>query len=223
MPKTNMRTAMGGSGGAEPLPPNQHGWTLLELLLAVALLAIVAAVVFGSFRATVSAIDQATISGAPARQARVVLSRLADELASADWAYERPETRFVGLSQELEGHESDRLQFSSRSHVWYPTQLPALERALITYEAVPVENGLQLWRRESAAPYLLEGGTESVMVAEGVAGVAFRFFVKGEWVDDWNSAERHALPELVEVVLTFGTDDTATEEFRTLIDIPKRP
>jgi general secretion pathway protein J len=203
--------------------PNQHGWTLLELLLAVALLAIVAAVVFGSFRATVSAIDRATISGAPARQARVALARLSDELASTDWGVERPETLFVGVPRELDGREAGGLEFNSRSHTWYPTQPPAVERALITYQPELVEEGLRLWRREFAAPYLLEGRPESVVVAEGLSSVTFRYFSDGEWSDEWDSVKRLALPELVEVVLIFGTREHATGEFRTIVRIPRRP
>ncbi|MEW6324718.1 MAG: prepilin-type N-terminal cleavage/methylation domain-containing protein, partial [Nitrospirota bacterium] len=110
---------------------NQHGWTLLELLLAIALLALVAVIVYGSFRATVGAIERSATQSAPAREARVMLARLADELAAADWSEDREGTLFVGISDEIDGRPADRLQFTSRSHVWYPTQPPAVEQATI--------------------------------------------------------------------------------------------
>jgi general secretion pathway protein J len=212
-----------------------NGFTLLELVLAIGLLALVATVVYGSFRATVDAMERATASGAPARQARVTLARLADELAAADWAPNRPETLFVGSSGELEGRPADLLEFTSRSHVWYPTQPPAIEQAMISYtvdrSSPPITSPitgdrlagvprLQLWREEQANPFLISGGGERLLMAEGLAGVEFRFYSKGEWRDEWSASDERALPELVEVVLTFEGVGGREEEFRTLVALP---
>ena len=198
------------------------GWTLIELLLAVALLAVVATVVFGSFRATVTAIDRSVASGAPARQARVVLSRLADELTSTDWDKKREQTFLIGVSQELEGHPADELRFTSRSHVWYPTQPPATELAVIHYKVEMAHNGLRLWRQEEANAFLLKSRPETYVVAEGLAAVQIRFFSEDEWHDEWNTLTGKKLPEMVEVVLVFEDEAQNRETFRTLIDIPRR-
>jgi general secretion pathway protein J len=198
----------------------QHGFTLLELMLAIGLLALVATVVYGSFRATVDAMERATASGAPAQQARVTLARLADELTAADWAPQREGTIFIGTSQELEGHSADLLQLTSRSHVWYPTQPPAIEQATIGYSAAQSSRGLQLWREEQANPFLVGGSAERLLVAEGLAGVQFRFYSKGEWAEEWNASVAQGLPELVEIVLTFEGVGGREEEFRTLVALP---
>lgn len=215
---SDTRTAMGS-----------HGFTLLELLLAMALLALVAAVVYGSFRATVAAMEHSTVSGAPAQQARVVLARLADELTSADWAENRQETFFVGASDEINGLPADRLQFTSRSHVWYPTQPLATELATIDYTpaqrstSLPVATAsLQLWREEKATPFLVSGSPERLLVAEGLAGVEFRYYSDGVWEEAWDASASLKLPELVEIVLTFEDVSGREEEFRTMIALPSK-
>jgi len=196
------------------------GFTLLELLLAVALLAIVAATVFASFRATTSAIARATESGASAQAARVVLSRLSDELTAAEWDQNREETLFVGKSGEDEGGSSGTLLFTSRSHVWYPTQPPAVELATVGYQVDQGPHGLQLWREETSNPFVVGGTPERVMVADQLAGVQFRFYGKSGWETAWDANERHQLPDLVEIVLSFGETGTPREEFRTLVSLP---
>jgi len=195
------------------------GFTLLELLLAVALLAIVAATVYASFRATTSAIDRSTQQGASAQAARVILSRLADELTSTEWSAARQETLFVGAAQQ-EGVQPASLQFTSRSHTWYPTQPPAVETATIGYEADQGPHGLQLWRTELSNPFLLSGAPERVMMTDGLADVQFRFYAKGEWTTAWDAGKSHQLPDLVEIVLTFAKAEGPQEEFRTLVSLP---
>jgi type II secretion system protein J len=197
------------------------GFTLLELLLAVVLLAIVAATVYASFRATTSAIDRSTQQGASAQAARVILSRLADELTSTEWSPDRQETEFVGASEEENSLSTSRLAFTSRSHTWYPTQPPAVEMATIGYELDRGSHGLQLWRTELSDPFLLSGAPERVMMTDRLTDLQFRFYAKGEWVTEWDASKRHELPDLVEIVLTFlSVDQGPQEEFRTLVSLP---
>jgi type II secretion system protein J len=198
------------------------GFTLLELLVAVVLLAIVAATVYASFRATTSAIDRSTQQGASAQAARVILSRLADELTSTEWSPNRQETEFVGASQEENSVSTSWLAFTSRSHTWYPTQPPAVEMATIGYELEQGgANGLQLWRTEQSDPFLLSGAPERVMMTDRLTNLQFRFYGKGEWVTEWDASKRHELPDLVEIVLTFlSVDQGPQEEFRTLVSLP---
>jgi type II secretion system protein J len=195
----------------------------LELLLAVALLAIVAATVYASFQATTSAIDRSNQQGVAAQAARVILSRLADELTSTEWSVNRDDTVFVSTTQEENGQSTGLLQFTSRSHTWYPTQPPAVEMATIGYEVDQGPQGMQLWRTELSNPFLLSGAPERVMMTDRLADVHFRFYAKGEWADTWDANERHQLPDLVEIVLTFlSVGDGPKEEFRTMVSLPTK-
>jgi len=200
----------------------RRGFTLLELLLAVALLAIIAATVYASFRATVSAIDRSTQEGAPAQAARVILSRLADELTSTEWSSTRQETLFLGTTQEVKGQTIGQLQFSSRSHTWYPTQPPAVEMTTIGYEVDPGPRGLQLWRTEVVNPFLVDGGAERVMMTDQLANVQFRYYANGKWETEWDAGQQHQLPDVVEIVLTFAKADGPPEEFRTVVSLPTK-
>jgi type II secretion system protein J len=212
--------------GERVAPPDfkQHaGFTLLELLLAVALLAIVAATVYASFQATTSAIDRSTRQGVSAQAARVILSRLADELTATEWGANRQETVFVGTTEEENGQSTSRLQFTSRSHTWYPTQPPAVEMATIGYEMDQGPHGVQFWRTELSNPFLLSGAPERVMMTDRLADVQFRFYAKGEWTNAWDANELHQLPDLVEIVLTFlPVADGPKEVFRTMVSLPTK-
>jgi len=178
--------------------------------------------VYGSFRATTSAIDRATLRGASAQAARVVLSRLSDELTSAYWDNKRPDTFFMAGLQDTTGQSAELLRFASRSHVWYPSQPPAVESAVIGYQIEPGPHGLQLWREEWANPFQLTGGPERVVVADRLADVQFRYYQGGEWTTSWDVSMKHRLPDAVEVVLTFAEAEGAREEFRTLVSLPTR-
>ncbi len=211
---------------------SQNGWTLLELLLAVALLAVVAVIVYGSFRATVAAMERSESHGASAQQARVLLARMADELASADWSADREETLLIGASEEIDGRPAGRLLFTSRSHVWYPTQPLAIEQAVIGYTTerssdeleagVGRPPGLEVWREEEANPFSVASNAERLRVAQRLAGVQFRFYADGAWAEAWDASVSLRLPELIEVVLMFEGADGREEEYRTMIALPLR-
>jgi len=198
----------------------RRGFTLLEFLLAVTLLAIVAATVYASFRATTSAINRTTEQGASAQAARVILSRLADELTSTEWNANRQETLFLGTPPKEGEQTVVQLQFTSRSHTWYPTQPPAVETAIIGYEVDKGPLGLQLWRTEIANPFLTGGGTERVLMTDRLADATFRYFAKGTWETEWDASQLHQLPDLVEIVLTFAKAEGPPEEFRTVVSLP---
>jgi hypothetical protein len=119
-----------------------------------------------------------------------------------------------------------RLQFTSRSHVWYPTQPPATERAVISYLTTPSapapeeRTELQLWREETANPFALGASPERLEMASGLRGVQFRFYANGDWSEAWDASVNQKLPQAVEVVLTFAAADGREEEFRTMVSLP---
>src|SRR5215813_5619240 len=82
---------------------SERGFTLVEVLLATALVAIIAAMVFGSLRLSTLAIDNARSTAAQAQTLRSTLRIMAEELSAS---VSNPIGPWVGLNSTQEG---DRL------------------------------------------------------------------------------------------------------------------
>ncbi|HKC94445.1 MAG TPA: type II secretion system protein, partial [Nitrospira sp.] len=89
-------------------PASERGFTLVEVLLATALVAIIAAIVFGSLRLSTVAIDTARSNAAQAQMLRSTLRIMAEELTAS---VSNPIGPWVGLNSTQEGQAADTIAF----------------------------------------------------------------------------------------------------------------
>ncbi len=198
----------------------KRGFTLLEVLLALGLLALVLTLVQGSYS---GASRSRHLSGTRTREihaAAFVLDRIAGELSSAFLSTVTPERALA--SRFVAGVDSD-----GWSSVAFATRLPALPGVLPGGEA---ELGYFVEKDEDGVPWLrrresrdLDGDPEGG-VPYAVLGRVMRFEVScydgAEWLESWDSREREEEPRLplaVSVRIGWGDEEAGEETGETVL------
>lgn len=202
------------------------GFTLIEVLVAAAILATMGGLVYGSFGQAYKQKTEIEASDERIAQARTCMDTMAREISMAfisdnfdpkRWR-ERP-TFFRG---EDHGRE-DELLFTSLARVRYEADSKTSDQAVITYsvDRDPEHNQYQsVFRREN--PIIDEEadrrGTRAVL-CENVRRLDFDYWDgrKNEWVEDWDTNKpdwQGVLPERVRIKLVI-VDHNAKERMFT--------
>jgi general secretion pathway protein J len=203
--------------------PSSHGFTLIELMIAVAITAVLAAMVAGAFSRIAK--DREVVEGQDERyaSARRALSRMARELSAAfisehydHGRYRERPTLFRGRDQEI--------QFTSMSHQRLYQDAKESDQSVLEYtiERDPDHQGEDaLFRREKVRidddPD--HGGRRDV-VMDRVTSFRLLYWdrQRKDWVKEWStrSVERqNALPTRVKVELELKLPDGRTEKLST--------
>ena len=171
----------------------QRGFTVLELIVALAISALILTAVYRSFNSAEQVRSRITSGNSAHHVARVISSRLGRELQSLQFSSKNAGSRFhSGLqSGDL------LLEFSSSASTPLASQPGLLSQ--IVYRLRPAINDEQgplvLERSEKSA--LTIGTPRALRLVDGVSSLSFRFFANGQWSDDWDSDQTRKLPEAV--------------------------
>lgn len=194
----------------------QGGFTLLEVLIAIAVLAMISALVWYSFYQTFKTIDLVRADADMLRQARQVTSRVPNELAAAFIPSIQSPTANVKYEFVAEdGTSGDRVRFDTLAHARLYRDVNESDQSEIEYflENYGKEGLFRLMRREDPVidDQPEEGGATLIM-AEKVKAFELSWFdhQKDQWVDEWNTTRpEHAnrLPYAVRMKLTLVDTD----------------
>ena len=219
-----------------PQTPTPKGFTLLEVLVASALLSMVLAIVYGVFSQTLTSKQRAEEQSAQSRAARIVLLRIGDDL-QASFPFAPDNFRFVGKTSRGQQFPDAFLSFVSLSGLSLTSGSHTGDWCEIEYELVPDPHSAparQLVRRTryaSATPDSTAGRAsegETLPLLTGVQGLRFRFFDGHAWHEEWGAEQTQTkLPRAVEVELYLARKKTGarhqekeTVMFSTLVDLP---
>lgn len=171
--------------------PRRAGFTLLEVLVAVAVTAMIMSVVYSTFAQTVKSKEYVEAGNEAYHKARWALDKIAYDLASA-FVHKSSNSNslFYALSHEVNGMPMDELHFTSFSHVQHNPMLPGSDQCEISYKIAWVSESerFQLWRREDATidEKNMEGG-EELMLVDDIVAFNLRFWDGFTWQDQWDS------------------------------------
>src|SRR5215470_709964 len=183
----------------------RQGFTLLEVLVASAILSIVLAALYGVFSRTLASKRLAEERAARARVARIVLMRIGEDLQSV-----LPPTTnnafFKGETRAARNFSDDALSFVTLTHTASSRLAPEGELSEIAYllEPDPVHtNQKQLVRRVHFVLSPPGNATEErEPLLPDVQGLRFRFFDGRTWREDWRpEQEQNQLPQAVEAAV----------------------
>jgi prepilin-type N-terminal cleavage/methylation domain-containing protein len=198
-----------------------RGFTLLEVLVSVAILAIIMAALYSAYTTNVEAIQIARENGQVHQTARIALDRMTKDLQSALTEIPSPagSTRlgFIGKDQERDGQRMDRMDFTSLTCMAFSEENPAADLCEVGYRVVEdseQQEILVLMRRQKMVVSLSGNGTgpgeefgtggTDQEVARNLAGFQITYEDgQGEEQNQWSSEESNTpgLPVLVKVRL----------------------
>jgi general secretion pathway protein J len=175
------------------------GFTLLEVLVALALLAIIASALYGSYFTLMKG-KETTIAGMEERRAvRETLDLLRRELSSAWYRPGKPITRFVVEDRDQFGKPASRLFFTSLASP-VAGGYAVSDQLSVEYAALPKEEDLLLSR--SAQDLHKSSKPLAYPQIEKIQGFLVECSPDGtKWVKSWDTAINGNLPKAVRVTL----------------------
>ena len=204
------------------------GFTMIELMLALAIFAFITTIMFGSFSQTVSSKKAIQSEQERAHAVRVALMRMAREIEMAyvsdneNTAIANRRTLFVGSARA----DVDELMFSTFAHQRLRAGAAEGDTSLITYYGARDPDDkrvLNLMRRETRRlqaedPRTLPG--EGYILCPDVARVKFAYYdhKKKEWETEWSTLDASGtsyLPTHVRIQLTVIDERGAEVSYST--------
>lgn len=181
------------------------GFTLIEALLAVALLATIGAIVFGSLVTTTHVVDAGRAAATKEQSIRRVLRLMAEELSIGVQETSYP---WSGTNGTHNGQPADTLAFVTLSDGLGVQAGQETDRLRVIY----TREGDRLIRFVRRNLYgLTEESLEQVDLASNVAGFNIRYY-SGQsrtWTDEWPAAG--PMPAAILVEVTFLEPGTEAE------------
>lgn len=185
------------------MPPkmrNNKGFTLIELLIALALLVVLSAALYGTYFSVVSAREKGGMRIEERRELSTTMAKLHDELSSAFFK-KNPRLHFVVEDRDAFGKPSSLLQFTALAPPSVDAA-PASDITLVRYSVLEKDEQMTLVR-ESRDPYL-DKSVKSVPypLIDRIDGFLVECWDGGKWVKSWDTALNGFLPKKVRVTLT---------------------
>lgn len=212
-----------------------QGFTLVELLIAIFIFAIVISSVYGAYRATFSNIGGSKTHLSISRNASVAMERITEDL---NFVVTGPGGAFRGESRDITGARGDSMTFISSFHLVLSKTENRTGYAVISFSTERNEETglLDLYRSDRVLLPGMEkeaGDSQGEILGEGLQEVSFSYLdEEGKESDEWQSESKNPgekqeeplFPALVYVKLTFaqptvGKDGTV---FKTAVTLPQR-
>ncbi len=201
----------------------QRGFTLIEVTIAVAITAVMAAMAFGAFRRAAAARDVTDEQEERFAGARVALSRMSQELTEAFLSEHYDHSRFPRERPTIFRGRQDGILFATMSHQRLARDAKESDQSLVEYSLdrdPDFRDEQALFRREKiridAQPD--RGGARAVL-CHHVKSLQLGYWdwAKQEWVAEWSTApgERPLLPTRVRVKLVLQMPDGREVPFET--------
>lgn len=210
-----------------------RGFSLMEVMIAVGITAVMAAMTIGSLSGLDRAAGIARAQDDRASAVRVALTRMSREIAVAflsdnydNQRYRERPTLFVG--------REDELTFTAFAHVRLYRDARESDQAVIHYvlDSDPEHSGEKaLFRREKVRiddeP---DRGGRRDLVADRLSGLKLEYWdtKRKEWVREWSTKtieHQGELPARVRIELELRLPDGRTEKFttETRIELSRKP
>ncbi|HYA34298.1 MAG TPA: type II secretion system protein GspJ [Candidatus Binataceae bacterium] len=208
---------------------SERGFTMLEMILALSIMALILAMVASSFNVVAHSKVDAEQRLDADRQGRALLWQLTNELRGAVLTPLAPSNTLligaahVGMNMPLDSLTVSTLSAGHRRSV---TGFGAEE--IVTYTAEPNHKHrgtFVLMRSQSSALQRGVGsqGPRAMIVADNVVALRIRYFNGVQWRENWDStqiAANIALPLAVSITLELAASNGRTMVYSTQVELP---
>ena len=172
---------------------SEEGFTLIEILLAVSLIAMMATLVFGSLYVTTSAMEAARAKSSDEQIVRRTLSLMIDELAVSESRATGP---WIGINDQRDGQPADSVAFLTMGQFRGADSAKDTELVRIVY----TREGDRLLRFSRRNLYSLTD--ESIEKVELATNVRYYDGKSRLWLDEWDSRGKPGTPKAILLELT---------------------
>jgi len=194
---------------------SESGFTLVEVLLAVALVAMMAALLFGSLYVTTSSIETARANSANAQTIRSTLRVMTDELSVG---LGRETAPWMGINAQQEGRPADSVAFLTMGQFRGTESANDTELVRIVY----TREGDRLLRFVRRNLYgLTDESIEQIELATKVKGFNVRYYdgKSNLWVDEWDGRGRPGTPNAILIELTLLQEKEELQTIRQWVTV----
>jgi prepilin-type N-terminal cleavage/methylation domain-containing protein len=212
---------------------NKHGFTLVELLVAVALISAILCMVYGSYFATSKSAQTCKAMITVSQQGRKTLEQMARQIrcsyAGTDADYTEAEPIETGSMQTEMIVEDSISYFNGNSlaprgeilHLVTTNRLigekqPADGLFEVTYKFDKRASLLSLSQREFIGSAQKTGERNWQPVAEGVKSMELTFFDGKKWLRSWDFKDKKKLPCAVRIEMSCEDEDRRLYHYATV-------
>jgi general secretion pathway protein J len=179
-------------------------------MLATALVAVIAAMVFGSLHLSTMAIDGARRSAAREQLLRSTLRIMSEELSTAVATSGNPTGVMMGVNATQEGQPADTVAFNTLGQFRGGNSMQESEMVRVVY----TREGDRLLRFIRRNIYgVTDESLDQFELAKPVKGFNIRYFdpQAKAWLDEWDGRARNYSPRaiLIELILTQDGEEEA--------------
>ena len=221
--------------GIARIRPCRAGFTILEILVAVAIFAMISTIVFGTFFYTIDNAERQEERAALYHRAGFILSALSRSVSSAYVPYAGAYVD-EGSERSVFLGETDTLaEMPVGSLSMFTTDprtgggAPGAKIAYVSYAVVPADEIDAIgWIEDKDNPLTLSCTAEPLLldpVAEGesdpqwtlnVRALKLEYFDGSGWLDNWDYEDQGVLPDAVRLELELADSSGETHSFSTL-------
>ncbi|RMF93356.1 MAG: prepilin-type N-terminal cleavage/methylation domain-containing protein [Candidatus Schekmanbacteria bacterium] len=218
---------------------NNKAFTLLELVVAITILSIITSFIYGVYTGSVKTIDKTSAKVEMYDKARLVLDRMAYELASAATSIDEPEpgfsSFFYGADDKTGGVDTDEIEFVARTNKgnYRFNGKPVLTRISYYLDIKRSERKKEkkkrvytLYRSEDVIFHRedFEKIKEEEFI-DNCRGLNFEYRTDRGWIDNWeddsnSKQQRGKIPKAVKITLVLTDEEDNEVKFSTIVDLP---
>jgi len=213
----------------------ETGFTLVEILIAISIFAIVITTIFGSHNLVFSSAKAVEEDMAVYEMAKSCLSRMADDLGSLhvclppeytplDINDDEDPFKVKGETADAGSESFSRLMFTSRAHVSLEKNIQEGIARIVYYVQKSDETSYVLRRADKLYPYEpFEEKKSDPVLCESVNSLVFKYYdQQGSEYDRWDSDSAdvdYSTPWAIKITLQIG-DETNFLPFETKVKLP---
>ncbi|HEY6262264.1 MAG TPA: type II secretion system protein GspJ [Nitrospiraceae bacterium] len=198
-------------------PRLEGGFTLIEVLLAVSLVAMMAALVFGSLFLTTSAIDATRANSANEQIVRSTLRVMIDELSVSQASQTGPP--WMGINGQFDGQPADTIAFLTMGQYRGAESTKDTEQVRIVY----TREGDRLLRYVRKNLYgLTDESIGQIELVNKVKAFNVRYYdgTNRLWVDEWDGRVRKKSPPIAILIeLTLLQENAEPQTIRQWVAV----
>jgi len=214
--------------GQSSIARREAGFTLVELLLALFLFALIASVIFAAFAAVASGVERGRQSIELYRVGRAALLRMTQELSST---MPPPVGSDTGLRGQKgsggSGLAHDRIDFLTIPYRRYSDKIPGYGLCNVAYYLADNAQGqTALFREEDCSGEEAERRDRAIRLelTDLAVGLEITYFDARKDYEEWplGGYDQNPLPCLVRLALTLRDAQQRTRSFITTVALPMR-